>query len=256
VASNSYLGFNALRPADLDGDGVQDLLAGALNEGSPGPEHIGAVYGLSGRDGAVLFRLGNEERAQHGLGALLDVVAPAPGDPFPMFVVNESMYGRYTWQQGGWEKGRVRLFRGVPAGVRAFGAACTTGLPRSPTIGFRDLARSATGDRVRVHLASAPSGVCTCLVLGASNTSWGGAPLPYDLSFLGLAGCALYTSIDAFAARTTGTSGIDAGYAFVDVPLPLAPPDVIGTPVYAQWLLFGPDNSWPGGLTQALTWPR
>jgi hypothetical protein len=64
-------------------------------------------------------------------------------------------------------------------------------------------------------------------------------------------GCALHTSIDALALRTTGTSGLDTGYASVTLPFDLS---MTGVRVYAQWLLFGPGNSWPGGLTRPLSW--
>jgi hypothetical protein len=225
--------------ADLDRDGVDDFLLGlptlfVLGTGS------GVVVARSGRDGGELFRIiggGN-------LGVRLDLLRGPDDGSFPMFLA--------PMPTALFDDGRVRLYRATPRTVVPSAAPrCVGGMPAPAEIGLRDLA--ASGRRgVRVHLSDAPPGVGAWLFLGLSNTTWNGVPLPYDLSFLGLpAGCALHTSIDAFAVRTTGTSGLDAGFAFVDIPVDLS---ALGTRIWAQWAVFGPGNTWPGGLTRPLSW--
>lgn len=50
----------------------------------------------------------------------------------------------------------------------------------------------------------------------------------------------------------TGSVGLDRGYARADLPLQLA--DALGLCLYGQWLLLGPGDGWPGGLTRPLSW--
>lgn len=224
---------------DVDRDGVCDVLVGLANLQTG--TIFGAVIAYSGRDGGELLRSSDGGR----LGVRIEPLRGPDDGSFPMFLTpmpQAPLFG----------DGRVRVYRATPRTVAPpVGAPCVGGLGAPPEIGLRDLTASG-GRGVRVHLSAAPPGVSTCLVLGLSNTDWGGVPLPWDLSFLGLpAGCALHTSVDAFAARTTGTAGLDRGFAFVDLPFDVA---MLGRRVYAQWLLFGPGNTWPGGLTRPLSW--
>lgn len=193
----------------------------------------------SGRDGGELFR----DTVGGALGVRLDLLRGPDDGHFPMFLAPMPQWSFFD--------GRVRAFRATPRTVAVSTAPpCLGGLAVPPQIGLRDLAPSG-GRGARVHLSGAPPGISTCLVLGLSNTDWNGVLLPFDLSFVGLPGCALHTSIDAFTARTTGTTGLDRGFASVDLPFDLS---LLGRRVYAQWLLFGPDNTWPGGLTRPLSW--
>lgn len=72
------------------------------------------------------------------------------------------------------------------------------------------------------------------------------------LDALGFPGCSLFTSIDALALTTSGTVGLDRGYAFFDLPLPLQPTGR-GTLVYGQWLTLDPSVP-GGGVTEAHWW--
>jgi hypothetical protein len=236
---------SSLHAGDLDRDGVRDALIGASGlTGLSGNNGDGRVLAYSGRDGGLLF----EVLGTRFLGVAVDLLRGPPSDPFPLFMATMPDHGVET----GSALGRVLLYRAKPPTVTLPGAPpCQGGLPAPAEIGLRDLAPSA-GRGVRVHLSEAPSGVNAALFVGLSNTEWNGVPLPLDLSFLGLPpGCALHTSIDALALRVTGTSGLDAGYASVTLPFDLS---MTGVRVYAQWLLFGPGNSWPGGLTRPLSW--
>ena len=93
------------------------------------------------------------------------------------------------------------------------------------------------------------------LLIGISSSTWNGAPLPLPLSGepFGLAGCSLYTSIEVAAAVHTGTTGNNAGYAFVDLPLPIA----AGAPqltLNGQWLVMDPSGTGPAAMSNGLTW--
>jgi hypothetical protein len=225
---------------DLDRDGVCDVVAGLPNLQTG--VVFGAVIAYSGRDGGELLRMPDGA----AVGVRLEPLrGPADGS-FPMLLapMPNALFG----------DGRVRVYRGkLPTVAPPAGAPCNGGGPGGvpAEIGLRNLAASG-GRGVRVHLSQAPPGVNAALFVGLSNTDWNGVPLPLALSFLGLPpGCALHVSIDALALRVTGTSGLDTGYASVTLPFDLS---MTGVRVYAQWLLFGPGNSWPGGLTRPLSW--
>jgi hypothetical protein len=242
--SRSAAFVSALHAVDLDRDGVRDALVGASGlTGLTGNNGEGRVLAYSGRDGGLLWEI----LGRNYLGTAVDLVRGPPNDPFPLYVTTMPNHGVQT----GSALGRVLLYRAKPPTVTLPGAPpCQGGLAAPVEIGLRDLAPSGARG-VQVHLSAAPSGVNAALYVGLSNTDWNGVPLPYDLAFLGLPGCALHTSVDALALRVTGTSGLDAGYASVALPFDLS---MTGVRVYAQWIVFGPGNTWPGGLTRPLSW--
>ncbi len=107
---------------------------------------------------------------------------------------------------------------------------------------------------VRVHLSNAPPNSLAVLLLGLSTTQFLGAALPLALDPIGLPGCELRTSVELMFAVTTGTSGNDTGYAYVDINHPI-PTVGNGTwSVSAQWLVVG--STFLGGMTQAIRWRR
>ena len=75
--------------------------------------------------------------------------------------------------------------------------------------------------------------------------------LPAGLETLGLPGCALHTSVEVVGVARTGTSGLERGYAWLEVP-----GGVRGTsPWSAQWLVFPRAGTWPpSAITPALLW--
>jgi hypothetical protein len=242
AANGSTFGSVVATP-DLDRDGVPDVLVGGSAISLQWPKS-GVIVAFSGRDGGRLLQIEDGS----GLGAVAEELhAPPEASPFPLVLT--------TMPDWNFAVGKVRVYRTSLPGVRPYGQTCPGGLPQPPAIGLRDLEASG-GKGVRMHLSQAPPGVSTCFVLGLSDTTWNGTPLPFDLSFLGLPGCALYTSVEAFAARVTGTTGLDRGHAFVDVPRCYFPFTFTGgRRLYGQWLLLGPGNTWPGGLTQPLSFP-
>ncbi|HMQ22111.1 MAG TPA: hypothetical protein PKE00_06455, partial [Planctomycetota bacterium] len=85
-------------------------------------------------------------------------------------------------------------------------------------------------------------------LLGTSSSMWGNTPLPLALGAFGLPGCQLYTSVDHVHVARAGTQGIDKGYAFAELALPL------GTKrkLYAQWYVLDPLNPGMSYVTRAL----
>jgi hypothetical protein len=95
----------------------------------------------------------------------------------------------------------VGVFRfGDPAAAAlmplASGCAGTAG---TPVLHGEDAPR--LGRTLTLRLAKAPSGAPFFGMLGAATPSWLGAPLPIDLTSLGMPGCELATAIDAHQLR-------------------------------------------------------
>ena len=164
-----------------------------------------------------------------------------------MFVCGEYRYGTFS---NTYEQGRVTLFRLPPSALRPYNQACFGSLSRPPRAGVVDLGTRG----VRVHLSDAPPGIAAALLVGNSNQTFAGLPLPLKLELWGFPGCELATSVLVELCTSTGTQGIAAGYASLDVALPIASGSRRGT-LYAQWLVLGQGAQAPGALTGALSWP-
>ena len=123
-------------------------------------------------------------------------------DPFPSFFGIQPMYESYWWREinAGEERGRTRLYRSVPAGVKVAGNGCPGTLGMTSRIGWRVQAPGA-----RVHLSNAPAGAGGVLLVGLSDSQWGPFRLPLITDPYGLPGCTLHTSVEATVVATTGT---------------------------------------------------
>lgn len=220
---------------DLDADGIADLAVVAAPSRQP------EVTLFSGRDGA---RMGAMRVANGGMGGARPIVwAPRGGDGFGTVVGGERGFGVNPTPPPTY-LGRVSRFRGVPASVQARESGCAGTLVDEPRIGFR-LQGSALG---RVHLTRAPAGATAILLIGIDGEELApGVKIPPDLAAFGLPQCALANTIEATAVRTTGTRGVDLGYASVDVPMFAAPR------LYAQWLVLDPASGGVG-LSRGLVW--
>lgn len=119
----------------------------------------------------------------------------------------------------------------------------------APQLGLSALATSA-----RLLLSGAPPGAPAHLLLGVSSTSWAGTPLPLSLDPFGFTGCRLLTSIDLPLAAAAGMTGSSAGYAVVELPLPVG--SALGVTLHGQWLVWGAGATAPGALSDALSWPH
>ncbi len=231
---------------DIDRDGVPDIVTSAARSG-----YRGAIVVLSGRDGSTIHEV-IEPVSGSGLGRFLAVGGPQPGSPFPVFAVIEHDYSRYNTACGNvLPLGRVRMFRGTPAGASVYGSACQGTLPTIPRIGMRQLGSIG----VRLHLHDAEPGSSAVLLLGLSRTQLGnGTPLPVRLDALGFPGCSLHTSVDMFLTVPVGAAGLARGYAFVDLMLPLATPGNETLVLHGQWLALGSGASAPGALSEPMRW--
>jgi len=232
-------GWSIAGGADVDQDGVRDIVVGAHAEVYSGGE--GAGYVFSGRDGSVLFREAPGGRE----GFSVVTMPPQPGSVFPYFLVTAPRYG-----DGGRLSalGRIRCFRGSPPGVQSFGKPGGT-LATTPRIGLRDL---GTGG-VRIHLSGAEPGQPAALLLGLSRTLWAGLSLPLGLDPFGLPQAALLVSPDLLLWTTAGIAGTSRGYAYHDLPIPLAVPPGTFT-LHGQWLCLGSNPATPGSTSDALLW--
>ncbi|MBX3358516.1 MAG: FG-GAP repeat protein [Phycisphaeraceae bacterium] len=111
------LGWSLNRGGDLDGDGVQDLLAGA-----PGANGTGRAYVYSGADGAVLRTFNGTamgDRFGHAVGGGVDTPVhtdwdePSDGDGVPDYIV-----GAPGNEEFGVEAGAAYVFDGASGSLR------------------------------------------------------------------------------------------------------------------------------------------
>lgn len=247
TAWGSLFGTSLRSGHDLDRDGVQDLVMGR-----PSLQDV-AVY--SGRDGTEIARvpIRPASGSQYSMPTeWVDILDPSPRDAFPSLFSNQLLHGRYRFTAYGVElqmdRGRTLMNRPVPDGVHVRGDGCAGTMPTAPRIGLRTTATGA-----RVHLSNVPAGSIGVLMLGSSDQQWGAISLPLQLDAFGLPGCVLRTSIDVTVPTVTGTAGIDRGYGFADIPLPVAAPGQGSVRVFAQWKAFDPQR---GGLavSERLEW--
>ncbi len=251
TASGSFAEFVAGRGIDYDGDGFPDILAGdsmvAPTGGLPG-----AVYVLSGRDGSTLHRILSQPTPVGAgrVGLWVNGLRPGPGSHIGTIITPDR---QATLTQGtcpnGPIQGVVRAYRGLPRTAELLGPPCAGNLAHAPDLGLQSIGAST----IRVHLSDAPPNVPGVLLLGALNQYvW--VPTPVALDGLGLPGCSLYGPIDLLALVTTGTSGQNLGYGYLDLPVPVPLTGQGLWWVSAQWLVLGVPATFPGGMTQAMRW--
>ena len=222
---------------DLDQDGVNDILAG-----NPAEDQIGIgtgwVHALSGRDGSFLYDFTSSRPFGQSscTGWTVALLPPPPAETYPVLVYTEYCWGIASRRL----PGRVWAVRGSPPGVRGFGkASASLGAPEA-TIGmYQELSGSS---RARLTLSGAPPSVPAVLVLGTSDQTIFGVPLPVSLGPLGLPGFVLQTSSEFLCPTVTGQGYLRDGYARVTLP-GLLVPAAQGRALYAQWLWFDPTNA-------------
>jgi len=128
-----------------------------------------------------------------------------------------------------------------PATYSPFGTGCA-GSAGTPSLGAESLERPWTGSVFSVGIGSLPPGSATAVSLGASNTRWGAASLPFDLTGLGAPGCALYASAEAVMPVTNV-----AGTATLTLAIPNVP-GLAGLTFYNQAFVADPAAN-PLGVT-------
>jgi hypothetical protein len=241
----SGMGRNCMGGFDLDQDGIPDLAAGST----------GRMNVFSGRDGTFLWTFyGSYYPSDSGAGVSLTMLPAAPGDQYPLFVFSEWRWSSLSNPCGSNQMcpGIVYCYRGAPRTVRAYGFADTSGLQPFARSGMRRIPQTVgtNNGRLRFTISEAPPGAGTVLMLGTSNTTGLGAPLPVGLDPLGLPGITLWQSAQACMLTVASSTGLGPGYAAFDITLPLTSQlGPTGTPFYAQWVWFDPANLQNHGST-------
>ncbi len=252
------LGAALARVADLDGDGVDDLLAGAPE---PNLAAGGSVLRFSGATGAPLGPL-NPARPVRALG---DAIATGDYDGDGQ---EDVVIGTSSWNASaiviardgseldvfpGWSSNEIGKLVGfvasaaagprrVAIAARARGISCGGYVhamgPVSDFSSFSSYGTACAGSAGRARLAwsgvpqpglpfsigvrGVAPGTPTALALGSSNRQWRGVALPLGLTAAGFTGCDLLAGIDL------ALPGVGAGYV-----LPL-PPALADATVYLQ----------------------
>ena len=115
------------------------------------------------------------------------------------------------------------------------GAPCAKPDAGQPKIGCRAVVGTTKPQGLRITVSGAKPGVAAMLIVGGSDTSHHGVPLPWSLQPLGL-DCLLRPSSDLVLLGRTGTKGLDAGYARFDLGVTASLHGAY--PMFAQWVTF------------------
>ena len=156
-----------------------------------------------------------------------------------------------------WQPTNVNSTPGIPFrlyvnafGVRAFGSACpgTGGL--APVIGAQVIPAVGASTFAVQTINVADSAIVLSL-LGYSDTTFGGIPLPFDLGVIQATGCFLRTNIVLTQSGiATGTAGVPgSGVATVPWPIP-SDPALRGSGLIFQSLVVDPTAN-AAGLTMS-----
>lgn len=228
---------------DFDRDGVRDILFATKQPVSP-PQVYGFTSAYSGRDATELWRVQNF----HGSGTFYWASSVAsfgvpPNGGYPRIAWVEHDY--YPWPNHlPWAQGRVRAFDTV-----RLGQGPLLGRPCSSTGTYPMIGARSTSSGARVTIARGPSGAYAWLNLALGNpVQHAGVALPMALDPFGLIGCMLRVGPEVSVFRQLGTTGIDRGYAAVDLPVQLAA--TLGTIAQAQWLVYDPQTGAYGATEQ------
>lgn len=129
----------------------------------------------------------------------------------------------------------------LPAQVTQFGAACPSGNATTPQIAV--LGAPFAGSPFTIEVTG-PPGKTAYLILGFSNTTWGGTPLPFSFAPFGSPGCQGFVAPDF-----TVSLPLDAqGRASVPIP-PVLP---AGGRLFAQALILFGNPGLLDGATEAI----
>lgn len=120
---------------------------------------------------------------------------------------------------------------GSPGHYEVFGTGCIGSNRNRPELGFFNV--PTIGQSMVLMLERARGSSSAVLVLAASNTIWGGVPLPFDMTLIGAPTCSILASLDLLVNTPTDVTG----QANVPVTVP-AVAAFVGQPFYNQWLVL------------------
>jgi hypothetical protein len=234
-------GDTVIATEDVDLDGIRDVITTAAYQVQFTPPYIyGRTRAFSLRDGSVIWTLDNPTAYIYsnfwGWGAA--GLGHVNGNAYPSIAFLDISYAATSG--GGYGRIRAHTVNARGQGPVS-GSACSSAGP-APKIGVR---ATANGARVTVSRAQ-PGGLALLSLALASQTTFGGQPLPLSLAPYGWNGCTMLVGPEAAQMRLVGASGTDLRYAAVDWSVQLVA--TLGVSVAAQWFVFD-----PASLTYATT---
>jgi hypothetical protein len=193
-------------------------------------------YNNSGQDSVLEF----DDQNSNGVVETGEVRMPffTPMNPYPG--VYHQTFGPYGLQV------RVLTEGLVPgpfaAGIQPFGEGCTGSNGMNPVADARGGAPAVGNAQFTTRVSRLPVFGLGVHLLGLSNTTVFGVPLPLDLGIAGAPGCQLRVSLTVLSVSAAGANGI-ASFA---LPIP-NDPTLVGGNLYSQWLSIDLAAN-PGGL--------
>lgn len=243
------MGINVTGGQDLDSDGVPDLITGQFANLLPPNDRI--VSALSGRDGTFLARWYRSAQQFSCLAESVAILRPPPGEHYAIAVFTERCGGspNNSCTANALCPGIVWAYTCAPPGVREYGLPdASAGQPLAQS-GMRALTRTAP-QTVRFTMSEAPPGAAAMLMLGTSDAAIANVALPLMLGPYGLSGVTLWQSADINLFTIAGSTGVDGGYAELQLAMPAGRTvATTGIRFHAQWLWFDPSNPQAHGST-------
>jgi len=193
-------------------------------------------YNNSGQDSVLEF----DDSNANGVVEVGEVRMPffTPMNPFP--TVYHPTFGPYGLQVRVLPEGLVP--GPFAAGIQPFGEGCTGRNGMNPVADARGGAATPGNNQFTTRVSRLPSFGIGVHLLGLSNTSVFGIPLPLDLGIAGAPGCLLRVSLTAIGVGAANANGIGS----FGLPIP-ADPTLVGGSIYSQWLSVDFAAN-PGGL--------
>jgi len=221
------LGSSIAGTADWDADGVPEVVVGRPGGWWPGQPPLrtgGIVQVRSGATGIPVFEFGPPPSSGAvGFGQSVCLVEDQNGDGLPEIGVSAPL----TPVNGVINTGVVFLYTLCDL----FGHSCPSGGPRLRCAGGPVKAGNAG---FGLLLENAPPLAPVYLLVGTSDASWSGVPLPAPLP--GSLGCPLRVSGDVILSTPSGATSA-SGSAAVTLPVPNSAA-LVGSQAFAQWVVF------------------
>ncbi|MCI0588175.1 MAG: VCBS repeat-containing protein, partial [Planctomycetes bacterium] len=211
---------------DWDGDGIPDCAVAAPGYG------VGRIYVLDGSGGGTRYVIdGPPSAGLVGFGTQVARIDDVNGDG-----VQEIAASAPLASVGGiGNTGRLYLFTLCDT----FGAPCLSSAGLSPRLRCLGGAVTTGNASFGLRLEDAPPGAPTLLLVGLSNTTWGGVALPAPLP--ASPGCLVRVAGDVLVTPSPGVTS-PAGVAQAALPIPSVP-GLAGSTLYAQWILLDPGSA-------------